>query len=286
MPIEPRRFNRLYGVLGFPLGHSLSPALHNWGFSLCRLPGVYLAFEKTGEELAAFVSAVRSLPIHGVSVTLPHKQTIIPLLDGITERAKDIGAVNTLYWEDGRLMGENTDILGFLQPLQGRSIRKALVLGCGGVALAVLAALAELGAEDVAVAARDPGKAAKLLHDRNVRLIPWKKRATAVDQDLDLVVNTTPRGMAGHAEAESPMPSEAWQRLKPECTAFDVVYNPLQTRFLREAAEAGLRTQDGLDFFAAQGLAQFLVWTDQPLPFGAAKIFLKQVLSERAGKSA
>ena len=280
-----RRFERLYGVLGHPLGHSLSPTLHNWGFSLGRLPCVYMSFDKKPEELAGFITTVRTLPLHGVSVTLPHKTAIIPYLDGITPRAQSVGAVNTLYWEDDRLMGDNTDVQGFLYPLQEKHIDKALILGAGGASLAVIAGLMEIGAE-VTLAARDPDKALADIDRPNpgrstVRVIPWESRTEAMNDSLGLVINTTPIGMDGHSPEDTPMLAEAWRRVPPSCTALDVVYNPIQTRFLREAGEAGVQVQDGLDFFVAQGLIQFLLWTGLKLPHGAARICLEQMLKER-----
>ena len=278
MPSEPRRFEHLYGVVGDPLGHSLSPALHNWGFSLGRIPGVYMPFAKNAAELPGFVTAIRTLPFHGVSVTLPHKSTIIPHLDGVSERAARIGAVNTLHWKDGRLIGENTDILGVLTPLYGKPLRKTLVLGAGGASLAVLSALEELNTKHIIVALRDPAKFPQIAARPNVELVPWDDRVSYMDESLDLVLNTTPIGMAGHSPDESPVPTEAWRRVSMSCTAFDLVYNPLVTRFLRDASAAGLHLQDGLDFFVAQGLEQFRLWTGLMLPAGAARVFLEYVL--------
>ncbi len=284
MPMEPRRFERLYGVIGDPLEHSLSPALHNWGFSLGRLPGAYLPFAQKAENLEAVVAAVRVLPFHGLSVTLPHKTAIIRLLDGVSTRAERIGAVNTLYWENGLLLGENTDLEGVLAPLRGRPIAGALVLGGGGAGLAVIAGLVELGVPRITVVVREPAKVGKSFRLHDVDLQPWSRRVELMDDSLDVVINTTPVGMFGHSPEETPMPTEGWERVPPSCTAFDLVYNPLVTRFLREAAEAGLQTQDGLDFFVAQGLAQFRFWTGVQLPSGAARVFLEQVLQSRGGR--
>lgn len=107
----------IYGILGMPLGHSLSPFLHSWGFSRSGHAGAFFAWEKRADELPAFFAAVRGLPVHGLCVTIPHKQAVIPFLDGITEDARKIGAVNTLYWQDEKLIGHNTDIAGFMAPL-------------------------------------------------------------------------------------------------------------------------------------------------------------------------
>ena len=122
----------LYGIIGHPLGHSLSPALHNWAFARAGLPGVYMAWPLVPESLAEFFSAVRVLPIRGGNITLPHKVEAMALLDEISPRAGRVGAVNVFYWKDGRLCGDNTDVAGFLAPLRKKRVASALVLGAGG----------------------------------------------------------------------------------------------------------------------------------------------------------
>ena len=144
MPITPEK---LYAIIGHPLGHTMSPALHNSGFSMYNLASVYMAFPTPPEKLSNFMTAFRTLPIHGASVTIPHKETVIEYLDEITPRAKTVGAVNTLFWQEDKLVGDNTDVLGFMAPLIGMEskFKRALVLGAGGAAKAVLAGLKELG---------------------------------------------------------------------------------------------------------------------------------------------
>jgi shikimate dehydrogenase len=156
----------LYGILGKPVGHSLSPAFHNRAFALKGVPGVYCAWEKQEEELPDFFHAVRTLPIAGLSVTIPYKRKVAPFLDELTDRARPAGAVNTVFRRNGRLVGGNTDVDGVRIPLERRAgplPRDALILGAGGAARAVLAGLAELGLTRVAVAARDRSKAEELV---------------------------------------------------------------------------------------------------------------------------
>jgi shikimate dehydrogenase len=250
-----------YGIIGWPLGHSKSPLLHNWGLKACKLPGSYAAWPTEPKKLKAFVAEVRARRIKGVSVTIPHKLAVIPLLDAITDRAKAVGAVNTLFWRGNALMGDNTDIAGIAAPLGPRLDRlsPALVLGAGGAARAACAALRGLNVADLCVSARDQAKAERLAEDFQARVVPWEERAT---QAWGLVLNATPLGMQGGNEALSPWPEEATGSMG---LAFDLVYNPVRTRFLAQAEAAGAARVSGLSMFLHQGLAQFEIWTGQRL---------------------
>ncbi|MDR2605003.1 MAG: shikimate dehydrogenase [Desulfovibrio sp.] len=237
---------KLYGILGKPVGHSISPAFHSRAFALKGIPGVYCAWEKQEEELPDFFHAVRTLPIAGVSVTIPYKHKVVPFSDELTDRARLTGAVNTIFRRDGRLTGGNTDVDGLLMPLARRAgpmPREALILGAGGAARAVLAGLTELGLPLVAVTARDKGKAEELIaaftrakeasrrcpelpgKDRAghassaalpanapvYRALAWEKRIEAlVDMEAPLVINATPLGMQGAFEGQNPLPEEAF----------------------------------------------------------------------------
>lgn len=257
-----------------PLGQSMSPAVHKWAFARQGFTGDYALWRVETRDLEHFVLRMRHIPLSGASVTIPHKTAIIPLLDGLTPEAEEAGAVNTLFWENSMLMGHNTDVQGFLAPLepllQGRSIASALVLGAGGAARACLAGLARLGAGEVLVAARSPEKAHALEKDFACRLVPWEARLDFLSaMGPDLIINATPLGMAGAHEGETPIPAEAWPEAGQEGPlrlAYDLVYNPPQTRFLREAGEHGWKAVDGVDFFVAQAVAQSLLWTGKGFP--------------------
>ena len=275
---------RLYGVVGHPVAQSLSPVLHNWGFARCGMSGVYMAWDKAAPELPAFIQSVRSLPISGLSVTIPNKQAVMSLLDRLTPTAEKIGAVNTLYWEGETLVGGNTDLDGFLFPLEGKAPPKALILGAGGAARAVLAGLAALGTAEVAVAARSTAAAAELCRDFDCTAIAWEDRAEALcHMGQGLVVNTTPIGMYGKAQGESPLPEGVWPAVKSggPFVAYDIIYTPRDTVFLQQARAHGWRTLDGLPFFVAQGLAQFRLWTGQGLPFAEALTVVEEALEQR-----
>jgi len=261
---EPGIPTRLYGIIGMPLGHSLSPLIHNRALALTGQPGVYMAWEIAPDALGGFITAVRTLPISGASVTIPHKQAVMPLIDGQSARAKAVGAVNTLYWNGGKILGENTDVTGFIAPLLKLPAppESALVLGVGGAARAVFAGLAELGVKKILACARDENKAQKPCTDFNARFVPWSGRAGAVKKS-QLIVNATPLGMSGAYQDLSPLDGIC---LSPNQTVYDLVYNPLRTILLKQAEDHGCRTIDGLEMFIAQAAAQFRLWTGQDFP--------------------
>jgi shikimate dehydrogenase len=266
----------VYGIVGHPVGHSLSPALHNRGFARHHLPAVYKAWDVAPGDLAAWVREMRRLPLRGASVTIPHKESIIPLLDGLTPAARRVGAVNTLFWRGDALTGDNTDLLGCIHALGGDVPARALILGAGGVARAVLAGLEQAGAGEILVAARSPEKTALLARDFPCRPIPWEERfAVLASWKQGLIVNATPLGMRGPLAGQSPLTDEAWPpAASPEATACDTIYTPRETPFLRQARSRGWRAVDGLAFFLAQGLAQFRLWTGLSLSFDEAEDML------------
>jgi shikimate dehydrogenase len=268
----------LLGIVGHPLSHSLSPVLHNWGFQKSGFPGVYLRWELPPERLPGFIEAVRTLPIHGVSVTIPHKQKIVSHLDGISPAAAQVGAVNTLYWREGRLLGENTDVDGFNAPLlqAGMRPKTALVLGAGGAARAVVAGLQRLGLKKVWVSSRDSGKSVALAREFEADMLPWSERG---DMAVELVVNATPLGMKGGWEARSPWPTDRFPA-GVECV-YDLVYNPEETILIQLARRSGIRVLSGLSMFLHQGLAQFLLWTGLCLEEPEVSAVLRQALNER-----
>ena len=265
-----------FGIIGWPLGHTMSPTLHNWGFGQLGIDASYAAWPVMPGDLAPFMGQVRARPISGLSVTIPHKQTIMDHLDRMTDRAKAVGAVNTLYWDGDSLCGENTDVIGIIAPLKNLDSlpASAIVLGAGGAARAALAGLKELGVKDIGVANRTRSRAEKLAADFNATCVEWEAR---MDTTWDLICNTTPLGMAGELAAASPWNRD---RFSPDTIAYDIVYNPLETRFLREAAEAGCATISGLEMFLHQGLAQFHLWTGQNMDEDSARKLLLGALNE------
>lgn len=263
-----------YGIIGHPLGHSLSPALHNWGFGELGIQARYEAWDTPPEELENFIARVRAQGIKGVSVTIPHKQAVMPLLDRVSTKARSVGAVNTLLWDRGLLKGTNTDVTGCLMPLQalGRHFRSALILGAGGASRAAVAALNELGVDKVEVTNRTRDKAERLAREFGIGVVDWEERHRFPPEVL---VNTTPLGMAGRFEQETPWPMNA---LPSDTVVFDLVYNPLKTRLVRMAEASGCATISGLEMFLHQGLKQFRLWTGRELDEDRARALLLQRL--------
>ena len=266
---------QLYGVLGNPVRHSLSPIIHNGAFQRMGLNAAYLAFEVKNLEEA--VRGIRGLGIRGVSVTIPFKTQIIPFLDQLEEVAGKIQAVNTIRQEGGKLIGYNTDWSGALGALEEKvdlTGKKVFLLGAGGAARAIAFGLKERGCR-VFIGSRSPEKAAALAEELGVvhRPLPIAGRL-----DADVLVNATSAGMSPNDE-ESPVPKEV---LDKEMTVMDIVYKPLRTKLLREAEERGCRTIDGLEMLARQGAAQVEIWTGRKPEIGEIKEDLRRELSKSA----
>jgi shikimate dehydrogenase len=243
----------IYGVMGNPVRHSLSPVIHNGAFGRMGFNAVYGAFEVT--DLAAAVSGIRGLGIRGASVTIPHKTAILPLLDGLDVVAEKIGAVNTVAWKDGKLIGYNTDWQGALAALEEKTVlrdRRVVLLGAGGAARAIAFGLKQKGCR-VFLFNRTLAKAAHLAAELGFVHGPL---ASIESLDADILINATSVGMAPH-DGESPLPMKL---LRPGMAVMDIVYSPLQTRLLREGKERGCQTIDGLAMLAHQGAAQIEIW--------------------------
>lgn len=270
-----RRLSRgtsITGIIGSPISHSASPAMHNRAFAELELDFVYLPFQVEGlaEFFDRFVSpAKRELDwnLRGLSVTIPHKSKIIPLLDEVSKSASKVGAVNTVVVNEGRLIGYNTDIQGSVEPLEevyelnGESVG---VIGAGGAARAVISGLIERGAR-VRVFARNSQVAHSISESFGVAVSPIESLASS---DVRVVINTTPVGMHGHSAGSSPVTAES---LRGRLTAYDLVYNPIDTRFLMDARAVGCRTISGLEMLVAQAASQFELWTGQRPPIGAMR---------------
>ena len=265
----------LLGIIGHPLSHTLSPILHNWGFREMGINASYHVWDTPPEKLISFMAALRTLPIHGASVTIPHKETVIPLADKLTQSARDIGAVNTLYWQDQVLWGDNTDVTGFMAPLLERGAQPGtvLVLGAGGASRAAVCGLHSAGWK-VLLSARTGGRADRLAQSFQAEHVPWADRH---DVRPHLLVNTTPLGMSGPFQALSPWKSS----LAGISLVYDLVYNPKETQLLAQAQREGVEIIPGLPMFVHQGLAQFERWTGQRFPLASAISLLEETLASR-----
>jgi len=261
---------QLIGLLGWPVGHSFSPAMHNAAAAALGLNWAYVPLPVRPEGLVSALGGLAALGFRGVNVTVPHKAAALPYLDAVYPAALAIGAVNTIVAGDGRLTGFNTDWSGFLTDLEGHGLaldgRDCVVLGAGGAARAVVYALLRAGAR-VTVLARRPEQAERLAADLHAGLpdasAPWAAPMTNLAGVMDgvyhpVIVNTTPLGMAG-AEAVSPWPEGV--PLPGDAFVYDLVYNPPQTPLMAQAATAGCRAANGLGMLVNQAAEAFELWT-------------------------
>lgn len=260
-----------YGVLGYPLGHSLSPYLHNSAFELHNMQRCYFKWEIRQDDLEAFMRSVRILPLSGISVTIPYKENIIKFLDEITPEAQAMGAVNTVYQNNGILVGANTDFIGFMEPIKHLPLQSALVCGAGGAARSVIYGLKKLGLESICLCNRSTGKAAELAQEFKVDHILWEDRHK---YEADLLVNTTPLGTSNQDQDLSP-----WEIKKlPFKVVYDLVYNPLETVLLKQAASNGAVAVSGLSMFVHQAAEQFRIWTNEKMNTEWAEKLLREKL--------
>ena len=243
--------------------------MHNAAFAACNLDGVYVPFDVSPENIAEAVAGVRALKLRGVNVTVPLKELVGPHLDGLTARATRLGAVNTLFWDDGgKLLGDSTDGAGFLQALEyagftANEKTQAVVLGAGGSGRAVAEALVSAGAR-VVIVNRTREKAAELAQKFGALHAPWGEASLRLLlPDADLLVNTTSVGMHPNEQETLPIPREAFHA---NLFVTDLIYNPAQTTLLARAAERGCRTQSGVEMLVRQGALAFERWTGAVAP--------------------
>ncbi len=266
---------RLYGVAGNPIGHSLSPAVHNAAFGERGINAVYLAFESM--DIEGCIRGMRALSIKGMSITIPYKSKVIPLLDDLDRIAEDIGAVNTILNYEGRLIGYNTDAMGALIALREKVDIEGKVcgiIGAGGAARAIGYILKKNGAE-IVIANRSEKRGQELAGKLRCGYI---KLNEVKDLDAEILINTTPLGM--HPETGiCPVPEKA---LKEGMAVMDIIYNPLETRLLSLAKEKGCVIIDGLSMFINQAAEQFRLWTGLDAPFALMRKAAEEALAEKA----
>ena len=258
---------RLLAVIGAPIGHSLSPIIQNAALHAAGLDYVYAALPVRADALSSAVRGLCNAGIAGFNVTIPFKTEIIPLLDALSEDARRIQAVNTVVIEDGRMVGHNTDVVGFLAGFAERGIaltgKKAVLIGAGGAARAALWGLLRSGISSVVIGVRNASKGAALAADfaadGDVRALSFDDFAwIAACSDADLVVQTTPLGMTPHTEEMPPVDAAV---INPSAVVYDLIYTPAETRFLREARARGCETINGETMLVAQGAEAFSLWT-------------------------
>jgi 3-dehydroquinate dehydratase/shikimate dehydrogenase len=266
---------RVYGVVGDPVGHSLSPAMMNAAFRRENLNAVYLALH--AKTIGDLMQCVRDIPIHGMSVTMPYKTEILKYLDKTDPVTQKIGACNTVIrGGDAKLYGFNTDVAGVLRPLEQRMAitgSKFLVLGAGGAARAAVFGLKERGAE-VYVLNRTAAAAQKLAKQAKAKAVQKSQLAKLT---FDAIINATPVGMKG--EQEKPMISEKEMNTR---YAFEMVYSPAETNFTKMARSKGIHVIPGIEMFVHQGARQFEIWTGKPAPVDEMQRVVQHALDLRA----
>ena len=266
---------KLTAVIGDPVSQSLSPTLHNELYAREGVDAVMLAFGNPSIE--KLVAAIRALPIHLAAVTMPHKQTIMPLLDEIDATARDIGAVNTVVNRDGELRGFNTDIVGIAEALKGVPLRGAnvLLIGAGGAGRTVAYLLKREGA-NIFCTNRDKAQAEELMRVFGGSFV---ETADLGKTSFDIVINATPVGMRPNTDA-TPFPEEF---IAPGSSVFDVVYSPLETKLLASARKRGARAVSGLKMFLAQGVEQERLWLEKKIESAQYMELLEDAVRKRDG---
>lgn len=264
--------SKLVGVIGYPLSHSISPQFQQAAFDYYGLDVRYDVWETELDMLAERIGGLRAPDKLGANVTVPYKETVLPMMDEVDGLAARIGAVNTIVNSGGRLKGYNTDADGFLQALRkergfepaGKSVA---ILGAGGAARAIAFSLAQVGVKSLAIVNRDQSRAWRLADSLGVaaEVLPWDE--TVMEDEVsqaELIVNCTSLGMKhSSGEAQSPLAAKV---IPKQALVFDIVYNPLETPLLREAREAGAETLGGLAMLVYQGAASFQLWTGREAP--------------------
>jgi len=257
------------GVIGDPIEHTVSPLMHNAAFAKMGVDYQYIPFRVRKEDLGKAIEGMRALNIVGLNVTIPHKVAVIQFLDKLDPLAKKIGAVNTIVNEDGVLKGYNTDASGFLQAMLEKGIepsrKNIAILGAGGASRAISLILAERGAHLVILNrqleldwAEELALHLSQTFKREVKALELNEENLAmVLEKADILVNATSMGMSPNID-ETPVPTKL---LKPGLVVFDIVYNPIKTRLLREAEAAGAKTINGIDMLVWQGASAVEKWT-------------------------
>lgn len=262
---------KIVGVLGWPVAHSLSPAIHNTAFVAANLNYVYVPLPVAPDQLAGAIEGIRAMEFAGANVTIPHKVAVMPYMDKIDAVAEKIGAVNTIVRENGLLTGYNTDADGFIHSLANEGIqvkgKKAILLGAGGAAKAVVCGLMMQGVADVAVAARNGSKVAEFtaaFRSPKVHGLCWQDTEYHENlKECELLINCTPLGMHPHVHSEPPVD---WQVLSKDAVVCDLIYNPLKTRFLLTADKYGHKAVSGAGMLIGQGALAFKLWTGIEAP--------------------
>ncbi len=275
---------KLLGVIGYPIEHSLSPIMHNAALTEMGADLVYVPFEIAPENLEQAIQGFAAIGIQGFSITIPHKQAIMPLLSEVSEVAQEIGAVNTVWRTEKGWSGTNTDAEGFLAPLTSMqrdwSQSVAVILGNGGAARAVVAGCVELGCAEIHIVGRDTQKLEAFSQSWDsslgLQVRAWETLPELLPR-ADLLVNATPIGMSPRVD-KSPLTSAEADQLKAGVIAYDLIYTPNPTMFLQQVSDRGGVAIDGLEMLIQQGAAALQIWTQQSVPVEKMRRSLREYL--------
>lgn len=260
----------LYGVIGCPISHSMSPDIHNHAFNVLNIDSHYYAFHIEKEQLSEAVNSLKLLGVKGYNVTIPHKVAIIPYLDDLDETARIAGAVNTVVNDDGKLIGYNTDGNGYMQSLLGlleRPINEynMLIIGAGGAAKGIYYTLAYNGCKNLDIANRTITKAEELINncpfDNNSMAITLDEAELKLEK-YDIIIQTTAVGLHPNID-EKPL---SLKNARKSAIVSDIVYNPIKTALLKEAEQSQLTIHNGVGMFVHQAAIAFSLWTGQTPP--------------------
>jgi shikimate dehydrogenase len=264
---------KVFALFGNPVGHSLSPLMHNTAYREMKINAAYVPF--CVHNLEDAVKGIRGMNISGVSVTLPFKSEMLRHVDELDESSSRIGAVNTVVNQEGRLRGYNTDWIGFVKdleefiPIRGKTFG---ILGAGGAARAIIFGIMSAGGNPV-VLNRTGEKGRSLAKEFVCPFLPWQEIG---DLKAECLVNTTPVGMAPHKEVSLLDP----RLLGKFSNVLDIIYNPLETKLLKDARSAGCRTKSGLGMFVHQGAEQIRLWTGIEPPLASMRRVVRDRLEE------
>jgi shikimate dehydrogenase len=268
---------KLCCVIGDPVEHSLSPVMHNAAFKELNLDFVYIAFTVRKDELKNAIAGARSLQVHGLNVTMPHKTAIMKHLDEIDPTAKSIGAINTVLNVDRKLVGYITDGVGAIKALKENSVslegKKLLLLGAGGAAKAIAFHVAQ-EVEELKILNRTAQKAndlAEALHKKFDKKVSGNTLSSETIkkelEDTDILVNATSVGM--HPNVNQSLVDSTW--LRPDLCVMDIIYNPLETKLAKDAKSVGAKVVSGIEMLVYQGAASFEIWINHPAPVRVMK---------------
>ena len=265
---------KLYGIIGFPIKHSLSPYMHNAAFNRLKLKAAYLPFSVNRNRLKEAIGSLRDSGISGFNVTIPYKQVILSYCDELSSEVKEICAANTVLNKNGKLIAYNTDVDGFEYGLKNLlpdqfSINETLIIGAGGAARAVVHVLSKMGCKKFYLADLDPEREKQWLHDPEtvvtnkwIKFIhPQNDMLAAVLTEVNLIIQATPVGTFPKIDETIQFP---FQHLTSQHYLYDLVYNPIETKFARLAKQAGSEAANGLDMLAAQAVKSLFHWGYKP----------------------